>query len=141
MNPYEPYECIFSDDERKQLIGQALTQLRKGKGLSQKEVAVVLDISQATYSTYERGRSEPTAEMLVRLSYFYGVSVDVIVQRDRLVKNAADAQKQIEEAKRQMQELAGIGEGNPEAQALLQAMSGLLEATERLQSASMMNQI
>lgn len=141
MNPYEPYQCIFSDEERKQLIGQALTQLRKGKGLSQKEVAVVLDISQATYSTYERGRSEPTAEMLVRLSYFYGVSVDVIVQRDRLVKNAADAQKQIEEAKRQMQELAGIGEGNPEAQALLEAMTGLLEATERLQNASMMNQI
>lgn len=141
MNPFEPYECIFTEAERKQLVSQSLTSLRKGKNLSQKEVAAVLGISQATYSTYERGRTEPPLELLVRLSYFYGVSLDVIAQRDRLLRNAADAQKQIEEAKRQMQELLGVGEENPEAKALLEAMSGLLEATERLQNASTMNQI
>ena len=141
MNPFEPYECIFSDEERKQLLSQSLASLRKGKGLSQKEVATALGISQATYSTYERGRTEPPMELLVRLSYFYGVSLDIIAQRDRLVRNAVEAQKQLDDVKKQMQELAELGAENPEAKALLDAMSGLLEVTERLQNASIINQL
>ena len=141
MNPFEPYECIFSDEERKQLLSQSLANLRKGKGLSQKEVAATLGISQATYSTYERGRTEPPMELLVRLSYYYGVSLDVIAQRDRLVRNAVEAQKQLDDVKKQMQELAELGADSPEAKALLEAMSGLLEVTERLQNASIINQL
>jgi len=141
MNPFEPYECIFSDEERKQLLSQSLANLRKGKGLSQKEVAAALGISQATYSTYERGRTEPPMELLVRLSYYYGVSLDVIAQRDRLVRNAVEAQKQLDDVKKQMQELAELGADSPEAKALLEAMSGLLEVTERLQNASIINQL
>ena len=141
MNPFEPYECIFSDEERKQLLSQSLANLRKGKGLSQKEVAAALGISQATYSTYERGRTEPPMELLVRLSYYYGVSLDVIAQRDKLVRNAVEAQKQLDDVKKQMQELAELGADSPEAKALLEAMSGLLEVTERLQNASIINQL
>lgn len=140
-NPFEPYECIFSEEERKQLISQSLASLRKGKGLSQKEVAAALGISQATYSTYERGRTEPPAELMIRLSFFYGVSVDVIMQRDRLIRNAVEAQRQLDDLKKQMQELSEASTDNPESRALIDAMTELLEATERLQSANMMNQL
>lgn len=140
-NPFEPYDCIFSEDERKQLISQSLASLRKWKGLSQKEVAATLSISQATYSTYERGRTVPPVELLVRLSYFYGVSVDTIIQRDRLIKNASEAQKQLEEVKKQMQILTENGVSDPEAKELLEVMAELVKATERLQTTSMMEQI
>lgn len=134
MNPFEPYNCLFSEVERKQLLSESLTELRKGKGLSQKEVAGALGISQATYSTYERGRTEPPMEILVRLSFMYGVSLDIIAQRDRLVKTTAEAQQTLEDLKKQIQEISEAGTQTAEGAALLEVMANLLNATDKLTS-------
>ena len=135
-NPFAPYECQFSEDERKRMIGQTVSSIRKGKNLSQKEVASMLGISQATYSTYERGRTEPPIEILVRLSYLFDCPVDILVQRDRLARTNEDAQKQIDELRRQLQEceeqMAANGGDNPVAQAFLESMNALLRETELL---------
>lgn len=135
-NPFAPYECQFTEDERKRMIGQTVTSIRKGKGYSQKEIAALLGISQATYSTYERGRTEPPTEILVRLSYLFDCPIDILVQRDRLARTNEDAQRQIDELRKQLQEceeqIAANGGNNPMAQAYLESMNALLLQVEQL---------
>lgn len=131
-----PYECQFSADERKKMVAQCMAQLRKGKGMSQKEAAALIGVSQATYSAYERGRNEPPTEILVRLSYLFDCSVDILVQRDRLARTNEDAQKQIDELRKQLQEceelMTANGGDNPMAQAYLESMNALLLQVEQL---------
>ena len=58
-----------------------LTLLRKEKGISQKEAALHLGISQALLSHYEKGIRECGLEFLVRCADFYGVSADYLLGR------------------------------------------------------------
>lgn len=99
------YSNLFTNEERKLIIAQTMAELRKVKGLSQKEVAAQIGVSQATYSAYERGRNEPPAEVLVRLSYLFGCSLDILMQRERTYRTAADALKQAEQYRDQLAEL------------------------------------
>ena len=83
-NPFHPYELQFTIQRRKQMIAEMIGELRKAKGYQQKEVAEMLSISPQTYNGYETARNEPPVEILVRLSYLYGMPLDVLVQRDRM---------------------------------------------------------
>ncbi len=56
-----------------------LTLLRKEKGVSQKEVAAKLGISQALLSHYEKGIRECGLDFLVRCAAYYGVSTDYLL--------------------------------------------------------------
>ncbi|MBQ2974140.1 MAG: helix-turn-helix domain-containing protein [Clostridia bacterium] len=60
-----------------------LTELRKEKGLSQKEAAAKLGISQALLSHYEKGIRECGQSFLIRVADFYGVSCDYLLGRTR----------------------------------------------------------
>lgn len=131
-----PYNNIFTVEDRKKIIAQTMRELRKAKGFSQKEVAAQVEISQATYSAYERGRNEPPAEILVRLSYVFNCPVDVLIQRDRLYRNAGDALKMFAATQAQIVELeAALASGeqdNPavrEMLAALKKMLGMMEQT------------
>ena len=104
------YNGEFSIEERKRMTAQALQELRKAKKMSQKEVAAHLDIPATTYNTYESGRTEPPIEILVRLSHLYGVSVDLIVQRDRTYRTANDLSKQIADYQDQLAQLGQMVE-------------------------------
>ena len=99
------YNGEFTFEERKAMTAKVIQELRKGKKMSQKEVAAYLDIPATTYNTYESGRTEPPIEILVRLSYLYGISVDFIVQRDRTYRTADDLSKQIAEYQGRLEEL------------------------------------
>lgn len=56
-----------------------ITLLRKEKGLSQKQVAAELGISQALLSHYEKGIRECGLDFLVRIAHYYSVSCDYLV--------------------------------------------------------------
>lgn len=113
------YKGEFTIDERKAMIANALQMLRKGKKLSQKEVAAYINIPATTYNTYESGRSEPPIEILVRLSHLYNTPVDVIVMRDRLYRTADDLNRQAMECQKRVQEFSKmIEEVGPEGEAL-----------------------
>lgn len=58
-----------------------LTLLRKEKGISQKNAAAELGISQALLSHYEKGIRECGLDFLVRCADFYGVSCDYLLGR------------------------------------------------------------
>lgn len=56
-----------------------LKKLRTQRGISQKAVADGVGCSPTVYSRYETGERQPSIEMLISLSQFFGVSVDCIV--------------------------------------------------------------
>lgn len=58
-----------------------LKALREDRDIRQKDIAQVLNVSQNTYSQYETGVISLTAEVLIKLSDFYGVSIDYLLDR------------------------------------------------------------
>lgn len=58
-----------------------LTLLRKERGISQKQAASELGISQALLSHYEKGIRECGLDFVVRTADFYGVSCDYLLGR------------------------------------------------------------
>ena len=90
-NPFAPYELQFDVKERKAMVAEMITQLRKSTGYQQKEVASLLGISPQTYNGYEKGRNEPPIEILVRISFLYNMPMDILTQRDRQHKDGESA--------------------------------------------------
>ena len=64
------------------LMYKRIRDLREDKDLSKKQMSEVLNVSQATYSRYESGYLDIPSEVLIKLSRFYGVSVDYILGLD-----------------------------------------------------------
>ncbi len=64
-------------------FGNYLCLLREKKGLSQKELADLLGISDKAVSKWENGRSKPKSQSIMRLAQLYGVSVDDLLSCGR----------------------------------------------------------
>jgi len=58
-----------------------IRNLREDHDLRQRQLAEYLHVSQNTYSQYETGVIELTADKLVQLADFYDVSVDYLLGR------------------------------------------------------------
>ena len=56
-----------------------IRDLRNDRGLKQKQVAKLLNVSQNTYSQYEIGISRFPLDAVVRLAEYYNVSIDYLV--------------------------------------------------------------
>lgn len=74
-----------------------LKELRKERGLTQKEIAKMLSITQMSYSYYERGLREPEIALLIKLSEIFNVSVDYLIENEneRLEKLTEDERRVI----------------------------------------------
>ena len=76
--------CKFNpgDDMRYEMMKfENIRSLRIDSGLTQKQVAAQLGISQNTYSQYEIGVLNYPVEALIKLADFYNVSVDYLLGR------------------------------------------------------------
>lgn len=62
-------------------LPRILSLLRREKGISQKQTAQELGISQALLSHYEKGIRTPGLEFIVRCADYYGVSCDYLLGR------------------------------------------------------------
>ena len=62
-------------------LNEKIIYCRRKAGLSQENLAELLNVSQNTYSQYETGVIALTAEHLVKLADYYGVSVDYLLGR------------------------------------------------------------
>ena len=60
-----------------------LIELRKTNGLTQREVALSLGISQPSYIRYENGKAEPTIANLIKLAELFDVSLDYLCGRTK----------------------------------------------------------
>ena len=59
------------------LVG--LSKIRKLKHLNQQKVAMDLNISRESLSYYENGKRSPDVDMLIRLSDYFNVSIDYLI--------------------------------------------------------------
>ena len=64
-----------------QEFSRIITLLRKEKGITQKQAAAELGVSQALLSHYEKGIRECGLDFVVRVADFYGVSCDYLLGR------------------------------------------------------------
>ncbi len=126
-NTQPVYIGQFTVEERKRMTAQMLQELRRARKLSQKEVAAHLNIPATTYNTYESGRTEPPAEILVRLSYLYETSVDVIVQRNRVHRTVEDMAQQVANMQQQLAEMDKQIEEHPDVPPIILAMRDSLK--------------
>ena len=56
-----------------------LSELRKKNKLKEKDVADILHLDHSSISCYERGKAEPSIDILSKLAEIYGVSLDYLV--------------------------------------------------------------
>ncbi len=60
-----------------------LKQIRNNKNLLQTKVAMDLNITQETISSYETGRVFPSSDMLIKLADYYNTSIDYLLCRTK----------------------------------------------------------
>ena len=64
-----------------EVFAKRLAELRAEKGISQAQLAKLIDSSASIVCYWETDRSEPTAPYLVKLADFFGVSLDYLLGR------------------------------------------------------------
>lgn len=84
-----------------------LKKLRAQRSLSQKAVADGVGCSPTVYSRYETGERQPSIEMLLALSKFFGVSVDYLIGNPETAGPCfSDAEMELVKAAREADERA-----------------------------------
>ena len=64
-------------------IGEFLRELRKGKGLTQEQLAEQFNISRRSVSRWETGSNLPDLDILIEMSDYYGVELKEILNGER----------------------------------------------------------
>lgn len=64
------------------MLSRNLNYLRKKNKLSQQKLAEYLGVPRTTLGDYERGKTEPNLEMLIKLSVYFGVNIDALIKED-----------------------------------------------------------
>ena len=65
---------------------KGLKIVRKQRNLNQQKVAMDLNISREALSQYENGKREPSLQMLRKLSAYYNVSIDYLINGEEFKK-------------------------------------------------------
>lgn len=94
-------------------FGQLLTELRKEKGLTQKQLAEKLYISDKAVSKWERGLSLPDISLLMPLTKIFGVTTTELLMGKRI---KADVQFTAEEVETLMTKTIVLSKGEREEQ-------------------------
>ncbi|MDR2558103.1 MAG: helix-turn-helix transcriptional regulator [Oscillospiraceae bacterium] len=63
-------------------FSEHLKNIRITKGLTQRQVAVGIDVGERLYQRYEAGKGKPSFENLWALADFFDISVDELMARD-----------------------------------------------------------
>ncbi len=63
------------------IIGSNIAELRKDRGLTQKDFADILHVSKSAVSHYEQGISVPTIQVLITIADYFNVNVDYLLGR------------------------------------------------------------
>ncbi|ABY93705.1 XRE family transcriptional regulator [Thermoanaerobacter brockii subsp. lactiethylicus] len=71
------------------MLGKRIKELRKKKGITQKELASYLGISDRAVGYYESGQRTPPPDILQKIADFFNVSTDYLLGRTNIY-NPAD---------------------------------------------------
>ncbi|MEN8928315.1 MAG: S24 family peptidase [Flavobacteriales bacterium] len=74
-------------------LSENLKRLRAKETLSQQAIADILTITRGAYQKYEEGKSEPPHSTLIKLSNYYSITIDILLQIDLRKTNPEDLMK------------------------------------------------
>ena len=82
----------FTNKELKLTMAQRLKEYRIACGLTQQQIADILNINRTTYTKYETGISEPSHDLLKRIISIFGVDYNAILSdEDNFQRNVYDS--------------------------------------------------
>lgn len=64
------------------LLGDRIRKIREDKGLSQKEVALKVDIDRGQYSRIETNKVEPTLSTLEKIASAFGIEIEDLIKKN-----------------------------------------------------------
>ena len=76
-------------------IGEKINQLRKEKGMTQKELASELNVTDKAISRWESGQGNPDLELIPKIASIFNVTTDFLLKDDEIV--AKEEVEKIEE--------------------------------------------
>ena len=130
MNSGSKLPCIPNKlPMNKKEIALRIKNLREERGLHQKEVAAVLEISTSAYCDLENGHTTFTAVALDKQAAFYGLSLDEFLHGEKAVMHMNDHSSNGFNAYH-MQHQHGVNEAT--MRHFLEALSANTKALERL---------
>ena len=77
-------------------IGKRIKLIRKENNMTQKELALKIDVSPPTVTKYENGQLEPNLNILVKISQLFNISIDDLLEinisaKDNFTQNSTDS--------------------------------------------------
>lgn len=63
-------------------FGNNLSVLRLMKGLKQAEIADIVGVGKVTWSDYERGKSEPSLDLLITIADYFKLDLDTLIRKN-----------------------------------------------------------
>ena len=65
-------------------FAKRLIELRKSKGIYQKELANYIDVSPSLVGMYEQGRRKPSFEILEAIADYFNINIDTLYGKDEI---------------------------------------------------------
>ncbi|MBS5934895.1 MAG: helix-turn-helix transcriptional regulator [Clostridiales bacterium] len=65
------------------MFGERLKELREDQGMTQSDLANMLNISRASISGYETEANDPSIDILIKLADIFNVSLDYLLGRTK----------------------------------------------------------
>lgn len=94
------------------MFPERLKQLRLEAGLTQKEIAVQLNMTQPQYARTENGGRKPSTETLKKFASFFNVSTDYLLGKTNIKKEIPEGEELEKELDRAIDNSVGF-EGKP----------------------------
>ena len=82
---------MIDNSENIQLVGQNICQLRKDLGISQVELAQILEINKRTLCSYEKGLRKVPINLLPTISHCLKVSTDKLLGLEEIEQDRRSA--------------------------------------------------
>ena len=84
-------------------IGNFLKKLRKEKGITQEQLAEILNVSGRTVSRWETGNNMPDISILVDIADYYDISIPEIISGERKSEMMNEEERKIAKTMSDMQ--------------------------------------
>ncbi|NQZ76833.1 MAG: helix-turn-helix domain-containing protein [Ekhidna sp.] len=86
-------------------VGEKIKTVREAKGLSQKQVALSINMDPSQYSKIEKSKTDPSVSTLEKIADALSVSLPELFQSDEIFKDIDSADKTIMEKLRLIEQL------------------------------------
>ena len=108
-------------------LGEKLQTLRRSRGLSQEQLAEILEVSRQAVSKWENGDSAPDLDRLRAICTYFGVTTDYLIWDEPEEARSREAQKKpLRETVREHGEWVGYAVAILGAAMLLRALPGMI---------------